>query len=278
MREVGDVHRELYPENAELYGENIRAKIERCLAVGDGEYDAAVRARAELSERALAALAGHDLLLAPTLSVAPPPADVDELDIRAGLTLFTFPFNALGWPALALPAEPRRRPGRVDPGGRTSRRRRARPRCGPRAGAAMRERGRRVASRRWTGSRVRALAGRRRRRDHARPLPLARSARRDEARPDARVRGRPRRRGGGARARRRVGSRRGRHRRGAGRRRRRRALDRRPDRRDEELRARRARVGDAARARAGGRGRRRRRVGAGARPPLVGGPRRGRLR
>ncbi len=103
MREVGDVHRDLYPENAELYGENIREKVERCIAIGDGEYEAAVRARAELSERALAALAGHDLLLAPTLSVAPPPAGVVELDIRAGLTLFTFPFNALGWPVLALP-------------------------------------------------------------------------------------------------------------------------------------------------------------------------------
>ena len=39
MREVGDVHRELYPENAELYGENIRGKIERCIDVTDGEYD-----------------------------------------------------------------------------------------------------------------------------------------------------------------------------------------------------------------------------------------------
>jgi aspartyl-tRNA(Asn)/glutamyl-tRNA(Gln) amidotransferase subunit A len=104
MREVGDVHRGLYPENAELYGENIRSKIERCIAVDDGEYGAAVRARAELEERAFAALEGHDLVLTPTLSVPPPAADVVELDVRAALTLFTFPFNALGWPALALPA------------------------------------------------------------------------------------------------------------------------------------------------------------------------------
>jgi Asp-tRNA(Asn)/Glu-tRNA(Gln) amidotransferase A subunit family amidase len=33
-----------------------------------------------------------------------PPADVVETEIRAALTRFTFPFNALGWPALALPA------------------------------------------------------------------------------------------------------------------------------------------------------------------------------
>ena len=52
MREVGDVHRELYPENAELYGENIRGKIERCIALDDAEYEAARRARAEHAERA----------------------------------------------------------------------------------------------------------------------------------------------------------------------------------------------------------------------------------
>ena len=103
MREVGDVHRDLYPENAELYGENIRGKVERCLAVTDGEYEAALRAREEHAERASAALAGYDLLLTPTLSVPVPRADVVEVEIRGSLTLHTFPFNALGWPALALP-------------------------------------------------------------------------------------------------------------------------------------------------------------------------------
>jgi len=29
-REVADVHRELYGEQSELYGENVAAKIERC--------------------------------------------------------------------------------------------------------------------------------------------------------------------------------------------------------------------------------------------------------
>jgi aspartyl-tRNA(Asn)/glutamyl-tRNA(Gln) amidotransferase subunit A len=106
MREVADVHRDLYAENGELYGENIRSKIERCLAVGEPEYEAATRARAELAERAAAALEPYDLLLTPTLGFVPPPADVVEVEVRAALTLFTFPFNALGWPALALPAGP----------------------------------------------------------------------------------------------------------------------------------------------------------------------------
>jgi Asp-tRNA(Asn)/Glu-tRNA(Gln) amidotransferase A subunit family amidase len=102
MREVADVHRELYAEHAELYGENIRPKIERCLAVTDGEYAGAVRAREEHRERAEEALDGFDLLVTPVLSCPVPPADCDELAVRAALTLYTFPFNALGWPALAV--------------------------------------------------------------------------------------------------------------------------------------------------------------------------------
>ena len=104
MREVADVHRELYAESAELYGDNIRGKVERCLAITDGEYEAALAARASLAERADAALDGYDLLLTPTLAAVPPPADVVETEIRGEMTRFTFPFNALGWPALAVPA------------------------------------------------------------------------------------------------------------------------------------------------------------------------------
>ena len=112
MREVGDVHRELYAEQGELYSENIRSKIERCLAIGAAEYEAAVRARAEHRERAEAALDGHDLLVTPVLSCPVPPADCDELAVRAAMTLFTFPFNALGWPALAIgPVQVVGRPG-----------------------------------------------------------------------------------------------------------------------------------------------------------------------
>jgi len=104
MAEVADVHRDLYAENAELYGENIRGKIERCLAVTDAERADAERAREQLRTDAEAALDGYDLLLAPTLAFVAPPADVDEPATRSAFVRFTFPFNALGWPALALPA------------------------------------------------------------------------------------------------------------------------------------------------------------------------------
>jgi aspartyl-tRNA(Asn)/glutamyl-tRNA(Gln) amidotransferase subunit A len=103
MREAADVHRDLFAEHAESYGENVRTKIERCLAVTDAEYETAARRRSELRERADKALDGFDLLLVPTLSEVPPPDDVDELSVRRSLIRFTLPFNALGWPALALP-------------------------------------------------------------------------------------------------------------------------------------------------------------------------------
>jgi Asp-tRNA(Asn)/Glu-tRNA(Gln) amidotransferase A subunit family amidase len=51
-------------------------------------------------------LEGFDLLITPTLGFVAPAADVVEPEIRGAFTLFTFPFNALGWPALAVPAGP----------------------------------------------------------------------------------------------------------------------------------------------------------------------------
>ena len=104
MREIADVHAELYAESSELYGDNVRPKIERCLAVVDAEVDAAARRRDELRVEAETALGRRRLLLAPTLGFVAPPADVDEIAERGSFVRFTYPFNALGWPALALPA------------------------------------------------------------------------------------------------------------------------------------------------------------------------------
>ena len=103
MREAGDVHRALFPGNEELYGENVRTKIELCLQVGDAEVAAAERERADYREHVAEVVGGLDLLVTPTVPFVAPPADVDELEIRAGGISLTYPFSSLGWPALALP-------------------------------------------------------------------------------------------------------------------------------------------------------------------------------
>ena len=106
MHEVAGVHRELFAENADLYGEDVRIKIERCFDVTDAEADRATRRREEHRELVEATLAGVDLVLTPTLPVVAPAigaGGTGDLEVRETLISRTFPFNALGWPALALP-------------------------------------------------------------------------------------------------------------------------------------------------------------------------------
>jgi len=102
-REIADVHRALFPEHADEYGENVRAKIEHCFEITDPEVAKAERLRADYRERCAELLDGFDLLLTPTLAFVAPPTDVDEREIRRSVTRFTYPFDVLGWPALALP-------------------------------------------------------------------------------------------------------------------------------------------------------------------------------
>jgi len=106
MREVADVHRDLFREHAALYGENVRIKVERCLAVTDEQFEEGRRAREAYRERCLEQFDGLDLLLTPTTASVAPPADTDELMIREATIRFTYPFNALGWPVLAVPCGP----------------------------------------------------------------------------------------------------------------------------------------------------------------------------
>ena len=106
MREVADVHRELFAQSGESYGEDVRIKIERCLRVTDSQFAAGERARERYREQADAALDGLDLVVTPTLPCVAPLVGAGapgDLEVRETLIRFTLPFNALGWPALALP-------------------------------------------------------------------------------------------------------------------------------------------------------------------------------
>ena len=106
MHEVAGVHRELFAENADLYGEDVRIRIERCLEVSDADAARAARRREEYREVVEDALEGIDLVLTPTLPLVAPwigAGAPGDLQVREALIRRTFPFNALGWPALALP-------------------------------------------------------------------------------------------------------------------------------------------------------------------------------
>ena len=103
MREAADVHRGLFPEHADEYGENVRWKLERCFRVTDAEVATAQRVRDEYRERCDELIDGLDLLLLPTVVCVPPRTDLDERDLRARAIRLTYPFDLLGWPALALP-------------------------------------------------------------------------------------------------------------------------------------------------------------------------------
>ena len=85
--------RELFAENADLYGENVRTKIERCLAVTDAEAQARRASANEYRERLEAATGRARPVLTPTLPCVAPPlgGTIGELDVRERIVSRTLP-------------------------------------------------------------------------------------------------------------------------------------------------------------------------------------------
>jgi aspartyl-tRNA(Asn)/glutamyl-tRNA(Gln) amidotransferase subunit A len=103
MRETAEIHVKLFSEYRDRYGHDVAEKLDRCLEITDREYEAGLETRERYRERLAELMRGVDVLLTPTLPTVAPPVGVGDLALRPRMTLFTYPFNAIGAPALALP-------------------------------------------------------------------------------------------------------------------------------------------------------------------------------
>jgi aspartyl-tRNA(Asn)/glutamyl-tRNA(Gln) amidotransferase subunit A len=102
-REVAEVHGELWSNNRDLYGQNVAHKVERALRFTDAEVEAALRTRERYREQLSELMVDVDLVLTPTLAMVAPLAALGEPPVRERMLQFTYPWNVIGAPALALP-------------------------------------------------------------------------------------------------------------------------------------------------------------------------------
>ena len=104
-------HSKWLESSPELYGEDVRRILEAGRSVSAVDYVKAINARPSLMERFAASMKDIDALIAPAALILAPPigqASVtirgNEFDTTSTLLRPTYPFNVVGFPALAIPA------------------------------------------------------------------------------------------------------------------------------------------------------------------------------
>ena len=98
------VHRERLREHPELFGDDIRRRLEDGVKTPLTDYVLARRTQTEMKKRFELFFAAHDFLLTPTTPIAAPTIEGHDAVEQAGrLTRFTAPFNLGGLPALSVP-------------------------------------------------------------------------------------------------------------------------------------------------------------------------------
>jgi aspartyl-tRNA(Asn)/glutamyl-tRNA(Gln) amidotransferase subunit A len=98
------VHRDRLKEHPELFGEDIRRRLEAGTKTTSTEYILARRTQAEVKKRFEHFFESYDFLITPTTPIPAPTIEGHDAVEQAGrLTRFTAPFNLGGLPALSLP-------------------------------------------------------------------------------------------------------------------------------------------------------------------------------
>jgi len=103
MRETAETHVKLFSQYRDRYGHDVAEKLDRCLEVTDREYEAGLRTRERYRERFAELMRDVEVLVTPTLPMVAPPVGIGDLALRDRMTQFTYPFSAIGAPAIAIP-------------------------------------------------------------------------------------------------------------------------------------------------------------------------------